>query len=83
MKINPFIIKWYHSFLTGRSELVPFNGTHSLSLTTNMGAPRDASVLHYTLYTKDSTPITFGNFIDKFADDYCLPIATLTRTSAR
>ena len=22
MKVNPFIIKWYHSFLTGRSQLV-------------------------------------------------------------
>ena len=42
-----------------------------------------SSPLLYTLYTNDSTPTTFGNFIVKFADDYCMPLATLTCTSAR
>ena len=51
VKVNPVIIKWYHSFLTGgRSQLVKVNWTHSLSLTTNTDTPRDASVLLYFTY---------------------------------
>ena len=34
MKVNAFVIKRYHFFLTSRSQLVQVNQTHSLSLTT-------------------------------------------------
>ena len=71
MRGNAFTIKWYHSFMTGISQLVRVNRTHSLSLTTNPGAPQGCvySPLLYTLYTSDCTSTTSGSFTVKFADD--------------
>ena len=71
IKVNAFTIKWYHSFLTGRSQLVRVNRTHSLSLTTNAGAPQGCvcSPLLYALYTSDCTSTTSGSFTVKFAHD--------------
>ena len=68
---NAFTIKWYHSFMTGISQLVRVNRTHSLSLTTNPGAPQGCvySPLLYTLYTSDCKSTTSGSFTVKFADD--------------
>ena len=90
MKVNPFIIKWFCSFLTNRSQLVRVNQTHSFFITANTGASKGcvSSPLLYTLYTNDCTSTNRGNFIVKFADDSamlspCLRIATLTCTSLR
>ena len=71
MRVNAFAIEWYNSFMTGISQLVRLNRTHSLSLTTNPGAPQGCvySPLLYTLYTSDCTSTTSGSFTVKFADD--------------
>ena len=70
MKVSPFIIKWYHSFLTGGSQLVRVNEPISSLWPQTRVAPRDASVFHYfTHSTQTTTHATSGNFIAKFADD--------------
>ena len=85
---NPFIIKWYHSFRTGRSQLVRVNLARSCFLTTNTGAPRDASVLHYCTHSTQTTahpqPLetSLSNLqVTLQSSVYCSPIATLTHNS--
>ena len=74
MKVNPFIIKWFCSFLTNRSQLVRVNQTHSLSIATNTGVPQGCvrSPLLYTFHTNNCTATNPGNFIVKFADDFAI-----------
>ena len=52
-------------------KLVWVNQTHSLSWTTNRGAPQGciSTPLLYTFYKNDCTSTTTGNFIVRFADD--------------
>ncbi len=40
MNVNPFIIKWFYSFLTNRSQQVRVNRTLSESTIINTGAPQ-------------------------------------------
>ena len=71
MKVNPSIIKWYHSFLTNRTQQVRVNRTLSELVTINTGAPQgsvSSSVL-FTLYTNDCTSSTANNYMIKFSDD--------------
>ena len=51
--VHPFIIKWYFSFLTNRSQRVSVNGTLSETKTLNTGAPQGcvSSLVLFTLYT--------------------------------
>ena len=55
MNVNPYIIKWYHSFLTDRVQLVKVNETLSLTVVTNTGAPQGCVSLpiSYILYIND------------------------------
>ena len=71
MNVNPYIIKWYHSFLTYRVQLVKVNQTLSQTVVTNTGAPQGcvSSPILYILYTSDCTSSSTNNYIIKFSDD--------------
>ena len=55
INVNPYITKWYHSFLTDRVQLVKVNQTLSQTVVTNTGAPQGclSSPILYILYTND------------------------------
>ena len=65
MNVNPYIIKWYHSFLTDRVQLVKVNQTFSQTIVTNTGAPQVfvSSPILYILYTNDRTSSSTNNYI--------------------
>ena len=71
MNVNPYIIKWYLSFLTDRVQLVKVNQTLSQTVVTNTGAPQGcvSSPILYILYTNDCTSSSSKNYIIKFSDD--------------
>ncbi len=71
MKVNPYLIKWYYAFLTGRQQQVKINSTFSDILVTNVGAPQGcvSSPLLFTLYTNDCRNQYINNYIIKFSDD--------------
>ena len=71
MNVNPYIIKWYHSFLTDMVQLVKVNQTLSQTVETNTGAPQDCvrSPIFYILYTNDCTSRSTNNYIIKMFDD--------------
>ena len=66
-----YIIKWYHSFLTDRVQLVKVNQTLSQTVVTNTSAPQGcvSSPILYILYTNDCTSSSTNNYIIKFSDD--------------
>ena len=83
-------ITWYHSFLTGRSQLVRVNWAHSLSLTTNTGASQGCVssplLCNSTQTTVHPQPLeaSLSNLQTTLQSPAsCLPIATLTGTSPR
>ncbi len=71
MNVNPFIIKWFYSFLTNRSQQVRVNRTLSESTIINTGAPQGcvSSPVLFTLYTNECTCSTVTNYMIKFSDD--------------
>ncbi len=71
MNVNPFIIKWFYSFLTNRSQQVRVNRTLSESTIINTGAPQGcvSSPVLFTLYTNECTCSTVNNYMIKFSDD--------------
>ena len=71
MNVNPYIIKWYHSFLTDRVQLVKVNQTFSQTVVTNTSAPQGcvSSPILYILYTNDCTSSSTNNYIIQFSDD--------------
>ena len=71
MNVNPYIIKWYHSFLTDRVQLVKVNQTLSQTVLTNTSAPQGcvSSLILYILYTNDCTSSSTNNYIITFSDD--------------
>ena len=71
MNVNPFITKWYHSFLTNRTQQVRVNRTLSEPLTISTGAPQGcvSSPVLFTLYTNECTCSTANNYMIKFSDD--------------
>ncbi|KAF7645183.1 hypothetical protein LDENG_00208800 [Lucifuga dentata] len=70
MEVNPYIIKWYHSFLD-RQQQVKVNSTLSELQTISVGAPQGciSSPLLFTLYTNDCRNQNENNYIIKFSDD--------------
>ena len=71
MNVNPYIIKWYHSFLTDRVQLGKVNQILSQTVVTNTGAPQGcvSSPILYILYINDCTSSSTNNYIIKFSDD--------------
>ena len=71
MNVNPYIIKWYHSFLIHRVQLVKVNQTLSQTVVTNTGAPQGYVSLPilFFLYTNDCTNSSTNNYVIKFSDD--------------
>lgn len=55
LDFNPFLIKWYHSFLSHRSQQVKFNSVFSNLSISSTGAPQGcvSSPLLFILYTND------------------------------
>lgn len=55
MKVNPFIIRWYYSFLSNRQQQVRINSVLSDKAVSSTGAPQGtvSSSLLFTLYTND------------------------------
>lgn len=74
MEVNPAIIKWIFSFLTGRKQSVRVGNTLSSVKTTNTGAPQGCvlSPALFTLYTTDCRSSENDTKLIKFADDTSL-----------
>ena len=71
MNVNPYTIKWYHSFLIDRVQLFKVNHTLSQTVVTNTFAPQrcvSSPILHI-LYTNDCTSSSTNNYIITFSDD--------------
>jgi len=70
MEVNPFIIKWYGSFLTERKQQVRVNSTLSDMINISIGAPRGCVssplLLYYTNECRNNDER--NNFIIKFSD---------------
>ncbi|KAK7907136.1 hypothetical protein WMY93_015748 [Mugilogobius chulae] len=69
--INPYIIRWYHAFLSERTQQVRVNHTLSHKRIINTGAPQGcvSSPILFTLYTNDCTSSHPNTLIIKFSDD--------------
>ena len=74
MSVNPALIKWLFSFLTGRTQRVRVGKAISSARTTNTGAPQGCvlSPALFTLYTADCRSNSDANLLIKFADDTSL-----------
>ena len=71
MNVNPFIIQWFYSLLTNRSQRVMVNSVISDSKTCSTGVPQGAvsSPFLFTAYTNDCRSSQPDNYILKFSDD--------------
>lgn len=74
LRVNPFIVKWYYSFLTNRKQEVKFNSVLSDIVVSNTGTPQGcvSSPFLFTLYTNDCVSQQADQFILKFSDDTVL-----------
>ena len=75
MSVNPALIKWLFSFLTGRTQWVRVGKAISSARTTNTGAPQGCvlSPALFTLeYSADCRSNSDANLLIKFADDTSL-----------
>lgn len=71
MDVNPFIIKWYFSFLTNRTQQVKVNKKISNPQDISTGAPQGcvSSPVLFTLYTNSCVRNNSNTYIVKFSDD--------------
>lgn len=69
--VNPYIIRWYHSFLSNRTQQVRVNQCLSDVKTINTGVPQScvSSPVLFTLYSNDCTSSHANTSIIKFSDD--------------
>lgn len=69
--VNPYTIRWYHSFLTSQTQQVSVNATLSESRNISTGAPQGCvrSPILFTLYTNECTSSNPENYIVKSSDD--------------
>ena len=74
MEVNPVIIRWVHSFLTGRPQCVRIGTTKSAVVLTNTGAPQGCvtSPALFTIYTADCRCPSDRAIQIKFSDDTSL-----------
>ena len=79
LQINPFVIQFYHTFLTNRIQYVKVNKTLSSPIRTRVGAPQGciSSPVLFTLYTADYNTCEPNQFLLKYSDDSTL-IALMT-----
>ncbi len=71
LNVNPFLIRWYFSFLTNRTQQVRVNNTLSELTGISTGVPQGcvSSPILFTLYTNECSSCDSTNFIVKFSDD--------------
>lgn len=71
LNVNPFLIRWYYSFLSNRPQQVKFNSTLSDMTLCSIGAPQGcvSSPFLFTLYTNDCVSSGPNQYIVKFSDD--------------
>ena len=71
MNVNPFIIKWFYSLLTERTQQVKVNSALSVWRKCSTGVPQGgvSSPFLFTAYTNDCRSSQPNNFIIKFSDD--------------
>ena len=71
MSVNPYIIRWYHSFLTNRTQQVRVNQTTSQSKVISTGVPQGcvSSPPLFTVYTNDCISRHPSVSFIKFSDD--------------
>ena len=67
LDVNPFLIRWYHSFLTNQSQQVKFNSVLSNTTVSSTGIPQGcvSSPFLFTLCTKARA----NQYVVKFSDD--------------
>ncbi|KAF7668512.1 hypothetical protein LDENG_00007020 [Lucifuga dentata] len=70
MHVNTFIIKWFYSFLTNRSQQVKVNSSFSEVKYCSTGVPQGcvSSPILFTLYTNDCRSTQPKNHVIKFSD---------------
>ncbi|KAM6913330.1 syntaxin-1B [Lycodopsis pacificus] len=83
MNVSPFTIRWYHSFLTNRTQQVRVNRTLSEPLTINTGAPQGCvgSPVLFTLYTNECTCSTADYYMVKCSDDTAVLMSDTSDTA--
>jgi hypothetical protein len=71
LNVNPFLIRWYHSFLTKRPQQVKFNSSLSNTEICSTGAPQGcvSSPFLFILYTNDCVSSEPNQYVVKFSDD--------------
>ncbi|KAK0141045.1 RNA-directed DNA polymerase from mobile element jockey [Merluccius polli] len=71
LNVNPFLIRWYYSFLSNRPQQVKFNSALSDLAVCSTGAPQGcvSSPFLFTLYTNDCVSSEPNQFTVKFSDD--------------
>ena len=69
--VNSKLIKWIHTFFTGRLQYVRFKDYFSNCTTTNTGAPQGyvLSASLFTIYESDNSPENESCVIIKYVDD--------------
>ena len=74
MSMNTYLIKWFYSFLTNRTQQVKVNRTLSDTKYYNTGVPQGCVVSPtlFTLYTNDCRTVHPNNYMVRFADDTVL-----------
>ncbi len=68
MTVNPYSIKWFHAFLTDRTQQVQIKQSFSECLPISIGVPQGCvcSPLLFTLYTTEYRSHYPGNIVVKF-----------------
>ncbi len=81
-KVNPFLIKWYHSFQYDRPQQVRFNSALSDIAVCWTGVPQGcvSSPFLFTVYTNDCVSVEPNQYIVTFSDDTVL-LSLLTENS--
>ena len=71
LDVNPFIIKWYFSFLSERPQRVRFNSVFSEETRCSTGVPQGtvSSSFLFTLYTDNCVSSNPNQYVLKFSDD--------------
>ncbi len=74
LQVNPFILRWISSYLTGRSQSVVLGGTHSSTLPVVSGVPQGSVLgpLLFLVYIDGVTSSTQHSKTIMYADDIAI-----------